>query len=78
VFISDVIAELDAAHLASMHTLLCLRPGNPHAPPEPGHPTIHSFDELFPQSLCERANLSCGCNRLKLVWQKYVKKTERV
>ncbi|MGB8506884.1 MAG: acireductone synthase [Pyrinomonadaceae bacterium] len=49
-FISDVIAELDAAHLASMHTLLCLRPGNPHPSPEPGHPTIHSFDELFPQS----------------------------
>ena len=45
-FISDVIAELDAARAAGMQTILSVRPGN--APPtnEPAHPIIHSFEIL--------------------------------
>jgi enolase-phosphatase E1 len=45
VFVSDVPAELDAAHQAGMQTILCVRgPGDPldaH-----GHARIRSFDEL--------------------------------
>jgi enolase-phosphatase E1 len=41
-FISDVVAELDAAHAAGMETLLCLRPGN-HPQPASHHQTIDSF-----------------------------------
>jgi len=47
VFLSDVVAELDAARRAGLETLLCLRPGAA----KPGgatHPLIHTFDELFP------------------------------
>ena len=40
-FISDVVAELDAAHQAGLKTLLSIRPGN-----APQHPTIRSFDEI--------------------------------
>jgi enolase-phosphatase E1 len=47
VFVSDVVAELDAARSADMQTALCLRPGNHPQPVESGHPTIRSFDELF-------------------------------
>jgi enolase-phosphatase E1 len=45
-FISDVVAELDAASGAGMQTLLCVRPGN--QPPEsPVHyQIIQSFDEI--------------------------------
>jgi enolase-phosphatase E1 len=44
-FISDTVAELDAAHIAGMKTRLCVRPGRerPHAS---GHPIIEAFDEL--------------------------------
>ena len=42
-FISDVVAELDAANEAGMKTLLSIRPGN--APAEQ-YPSIRSFDEI--------------------------------
>ncbi len=47
VFVSDVIAELDAAHEAGLQTVLSLRPGNPQQPPSDLHKTIHSFAELL-------------------------------
>ncbi|QDU62658.1 Enolase-phosphatase E1 [Planctomycetes bacterium Pan216] len=45
-FLSDVVAELDAARAAGMKTALVVRLGN--KPIEPGHehPTIESFDDL--------------------------------
>lgn len=46
VFISDVVAELDAARSARFQTLLCERPGN-HAQPVSSHNAIRAFDELF-------------------------------
>jgi len=42
-FVSDVVAELDAASEAGMKTILSIRPGNS---PQPEYPSIHSFDEL--------------------------------
>jgi enolase-phosphatase E1 len=45
-FISDVIAELDAAREAGMQTVLSMRPGNKAAPNGHGHPAIESFDVL--------------------------------
>ena len=44
-FISDVVAELDAARAAGMQTTLAVRPGNP---PQPAHthPSVESFDEI--------------------------------
>lgn len=50
-FVSDVTAELDAAHEAGMTSVLCVRPAkSPRAqasPAEsPSHPVIHTFDEL--------------------------------
>jgi enolase-phosphatase E1 len=50
-FISDVTRELDAARLAGMQTVLCIRPGN-HPQPQNEHPTRTSFDEI----------LKWGCN----------------
>ena len=47
VFLSDVIAELDAAHAAGMQGLLSLRPGNRPQPPSDLYQTIHSFAELL-------------------------------
>lgn len=45
VFISDVVAELDAAQSADLKTLFCVRPGN--RPQRANiHPVIHSFDEI--------------------------------
>lgn len=46
-FISDVVAELDAASAAGMQTLLCLRPGN--APVHDGekHRSANDFDGLL-------------------------------
>ncbi len=44
-FLSDVIAELDAAQLAGMRTALCVRPGRPH-PASCTHPVVHTFDEV--------------------------------
>jgi enolase-phosphatase E1 len=45
-FLSDAVAELDAARLAAMQTALCVRPGKI---PSGGcmHPTIHSFEEIL-------------------------------
>ncbi|HEV8368019.1 MAG TPA: acireductone synthase [Pyrinomonadaceae bacterium] len=45
-FISDVIAELDAASGAGMKTSLCIRPGNAAQDSNSRHQTIRSFDEL--------------------------------
>jgi enolase-phosphatase E1 len=47
-FISDVVAELDAASAAGMRTALCVREPDPPIPnPQPpNHPRIHSFAEL--------------------------------
>ena len=45
-FVSDVVAELDAARAAGLSTILAVRPGN--RPVSQPHPiTITSFDELF-------------------------------
>ncbi len=44
-FVSDVVAELDAARTAGMRTALCVRtPGS--APSTAAHPVIHAFDQL--------------------------------
>ncbi|HKZ00844.1 MAG TPA: acireductone synthase [Pyrinomonadaceae bacterium] len=45
-FVSDVTAELKAAHEAQMSTLLCIRPGNHPQPDEDKYQVIHSFDEV--------------------------------
>jgi enolase-phosphatase E1 len=45
-FISDVIAELDAARTAGMKTLLCIRPGNHTQVSTHTHPAIRSFAEI--------------------------------
>jgi len=45
-FISDVGAELEAAHEAGMKILLCMRPGN-HPQGSGISQTIDSFDEVF-------------------------------
>jgi enolase-phosphatase E1 len=42
-FVSDVVAELDAANESGMNTLLSIRPGN--APAEQ-YPSIRNFDEI--------------------------------
>lgn len=44
-FLSDVVAELDAAHAAGMRTALALRPGNPPVP-EHLHPVFSSLEEI--------------------------------
>jgi len=46
-FISDVIAELDAANSAGLQTTLCVRSGRPW-PQAHSYPVIRSFDEIFP------------------------------
>lgn len=45
-FISDIVAELDAASAAGMQTLLCIRPGNPPQPEPIRHRIVHNFHEL--------------------------------
>ena len=46
-FVSDATKEVEAAHSAEMHAVLCDRgaPASPH--PNPAG-TIHTFDEIFP------------------------------
>ena len=44
-FVSDTVAELNAANLAGMKTMLCARPGR-ERPAASSHPTIETFDEL--------------------------------
>jgi enolase-phosphatase E1 len=46
-FISDVVAELDAANEAGMEPLLSIRPGNPPQEGAENYRAIHSFDLLF-------------------------------
>ena len=43
-FISDVVAELEAANTAGMHTLLSIRPGNQPQPGANRFRPIHTFD----------------------------------
>ena len=44
-FVSDMVAELDAARTAGMQTALSIRPGNARQA-DHGHPTVTSFDEI--------------------------------
>ena len=44
-FLSDVVAELDAARAAGMRTTMTERPGNAPQPPH-DHPVVRSFDEI--------------------------------
>jgi len=46
VFVSDVTAELDAAHAAGMQTALCVRGPEPPDDSRTNHPRIRSFAEL--------------------------------
>ena len=46
-FISDVVAELDAARETGMQTLLCIRPGNDPQRDAYGHHSIQDFDEVL-------------------------------
>ena len=45
-FLSDVIAELDAASQAGLQTGLCQRPGNPPCEASSQHPRITSFEQV--------------------------------
>ena len=45
-FVSDVVAELEAARKAGLDTILCTRPGNPVQPRQSEYTTIRSFDEI--------------------------------
>lgn len=47
VFVSDTLAELDAAREARMNTLVCIRPGSAATEPS-SHARIASFDEVLP------------------------------
>ena len=44
-FVSDVVAELDAAEHAGMQTTLCVRPGRPQ-PDSSSHSIIRTFEEI--------------------------------
>lgn len=45
-FISDVLAELDAANEAGMQTLLSIRPGNPPQERAKRYRAVHTFDNV--------------------------------
>jgi len=45
-FVSDVVAELDAATGAGMETLLSIRPGNAPQNNSDRYRAIHTFDEI--------------------------------
>lgn len=45
-FLSDVVAELDAARSAGLQTGLAMRPGNAVVEDSHGHPTVDSFADL--------------------------------
>ena len=45
-FVSDVVAELEAASAAGMQVLLSIRPGNPPQKNTDRYRAIHSFDEI--------------------------------
>jgi methionine salvage enolase-phosphatase E1 len=44
--LSDIVAELDAAHAAGMQTGLVVRPGNAAVPTGHGHPVLENFAQL--------------------------------
>lgn len=46
-FISDVVAELNAARAAGFQTLFCVRPGNRPQPDSSVHEMIYTFDEAL-------------------------------
>jgi enolase-phosphatase E1 len=46
VFVSDVVAELDAARDAGLSTRLSIRPGNAPPPLPHDHPAIRTFNEI--------------------------------
>jgi enolase-phosphatase E1 len=46
-FLSDIVAELDAASEAGLQTRLVVRPGNARVPNRHGHPIIRDFGELL-------------------------------
>jgi enolase-phosphatase E1 len=46
VFVSDVVAELDAARAAGMQTVLSLRPENAPVAAGHTHPSVTSFDQI--------------------------------
>ena len=46
-FVSDAIAELDAARSAGMWTILSIRPGNATLASDNGHRRVTSFDEVL-------------------------------
>ena len=45
-FVSDIVAELDAARATGMQTALSIRPGNATVASGHGHRSISSFEEL--------------------------------
>jgi len=45
-FVSDIVAELDAARIAGMQTVLSVRPGNAPVPAGNEHPAVTSFAEI--------------------------------
>jgi enolase-phosphatase E1 len=45
-FISDIVAELDAALESDMNTLLCVRPGNHQQPSNHQHSIIETLEEV--------------------------------
>ena len=45
-FISDIVAELEAAEAAGMKPVLSIRPGNHPQNDSDRYPTIHNFDQL--------------------------------
>lgn len=44
-FVSDLVAELDAAREVGLPTVLAIRPGNPPVEPN-GHPTVSTLEEI--------------------------------
>jgi enolase-phosphatase E1 len=48
VFVSDVVAELEAAREAGLQTVLSLRPGNPPQQDADAFESIRTFDEMCP------------------------------
>jgi enolase-phosphatase E1 len=46
-FVSDVVAELDAAKEAEFATVLSIRPGNAPVREDHGHPRMETFDEII-------------------------------
>lgn len=45
-FVSDIVAELDAARAAGLLTALAVRPGNAPSGDPVGHPVVHSLEEV--------------------------------